>query len=107
MKTLAVEEALLLDGEGNARRSTFRFLSEAQKAFDRVVVITPERGRCKRALGLFETAWRRASANAPERRITQHLDFAVSRPDDSFLICVNGAGVKEGQFPRPSSLTGV
>jgi hypothetical protein len=101
MKSLTIEKGILLTEEDKPRRGAFRFLEAALEEFPQVVILSSERGRTKRALMLAEIAERRVGARG---RLVHKLEFAGFRPPGSFLVALDAVGVREGQFPRPSSL---
>lgn len=103
-KSLAVEEQCLLQ-DGQPTRGCFEFLALALEEFDKVIVLSTERGRASRQLGTLEHCWRQGKNGSLPKPIVARLAFEPFRPPDSALVARNSLNYR-GRLPMPSAILG-
>jgi len=99
---LAIEEQVILNN-GQPTKGCFEFLALALEEFEEVTVISLERGRCSRQLGVHEHCWRQEKDGTLPRPITKRLAFAPARGKGSILVAKDSVNVR-GKLPLPSAI---
>jgi hypothetical protein len=102
MKTLAIEEQCLLSA-GQPTKGCFEFLALALEEFEKVIVLSTERGRANRQLGTLEHCWRRETGGQLPRPIVVRLAFEPFRPAGSVLVAKDSLNYR-GRLPLPSAI---